>query len=391
VGSEVYDVRHFRATAIPLASGTFDLSPTLRVNIVVPSQARRSARDPFDLFFQRRETRSVAVAVEPWTLTVKPIPEDGRPSTFSGAVGMFDFTVSLSRNDVTVGDPITLTARIEGQGNLDTIAMPDLQLDERFRVYDPKLVQQAGRGAGRGLKVFEQVVIPRSDDITGIPPVSFTFFDPAQEAYRTISRGPFPLTVSPSTQAGRTVVQPDDPVSPAVRKALGVDIVFLKNAPARWTIDSGTGAGGGWLHVVPVLAVIGVLAWRRRADALSRDPGKARRIQAPRAARASLAEAERHLDDPVAFYTATWRALALYFAHRLNCDEGRISPDLIRTAARRCNLAEDLTASLDALLTADEQLRFGAAPANRRDEREAQARDLATLLRQFDRYKGDLG
>ena len=390
VGSDLYEVRHFRAQAKALSAGVFTLNPNLRVNLIVENS--QPQRDPFgfDMFFRQRDTRAVSVSIEPWTLEVKPIPDDGRPSHFSGAVGQFDFSVQLSRTDVKAGEPITLTARVSGQGNLDTIAMPGIQVDDRFRVYDPKLIEQTSRaGQSGGVKTYEQVLIPRSEDITTIPPLSFSFFDPNQGRFQTITRGPFPLTVHPSDLADKAMVQPNEPVSPAVRKALGLDIVYLKNAPRAWVIatDSGGTGPGQWLKVLPALAVVGAFLWRRRTDSLARDPIKASRLHAPRAARASLATAEQQLDEPAEFYASLWKALVLYFANRLNRDQGEISPALIRKIVDTATLPVPLVQSLDEILRIDEQLRFGGAAPNQRADREQHTRDVADLLRACEKVR----
>lgn len=389
VGAEVYDVRHFRTRAKALSAGEFNLAPTLRVNVIVEDPRRRQdpfGGSPFDMFFQRHETRAVAVPVEPWTLTVRAIPEEGRPSTFAGAVGVFDMQVTLSRKEVNAGEPVTLTVRINGRGNLDTIAMPALALDEqKFRVYDPKLVEQTLRDSrSGGAKAFEQVIIPRSEAVDSIPPVSFSYFDPEQGGYRTITRGPFALTVNPSDQEAGTVVQLDDSVSPAVRKALGEDIVFVKNPPDSWRRIERPGRAPGlpWpVQALPALAVAAAFGWRRRTDALRRDPGMARRLHAPRAAKAALADAEQRLDDPALFYADLWRALVLYFANRLNRDQGQITPDAVRRMTEDAGCSTELRASLDEILTSGEALRFGAGSPNARADRERHLRDVAALLR----------
>jgi hypothetical protein len=50
------------------------------------------------------------------------LPEEGRPDNYSGAVGQFVFDVKVKPTEVALGDPITITLQITGEGNVDSIS-----------------------------------------------------------------------------------------------------------------------------------------------------------------------------------------------------------------------------------------------------------------------------
>ncbi len=127
---------------------------------------------------------------------VEPLPEQGRPALFSGAVGRFQIAAHASPTRVHVGDPIELVIEITGDGPLKTLAGPDLSAQPRlvrdFRVPDEPL---AGKIVGRR-KRFTQTIRARRADVREIPPIEFAFFDPVEARYRVVRSLPIPIQVA---------------------------------------------------------------------------------------------------------------------------------------------------------------------------------------------------
>ncbi|HMO03327.1 MAG TPA: BatD family protein [Kiritimatiellia bacterium] len=365
INGELYDVRRFRMRATAMTAGTFTLDPMVRVHVLV---RREQSRDPFgfDAFFGRYEAQPLVVPAEPLAVNIRPLPADGRPGNFSGAVGQFTMDLQVQPTEVTVGDPITLTVTITGRGNLETIAMPAIELGDDFRRYDPKLI-----ASGPQQKVFEQVVLPRTDQLSAVPPVTFTYFDPQQAAYQTIVRGPFPLLVKTGGATQPHLFQTPTVASSSIRQPLGIDIIGPKRAPESWTPVIEPGRATAWpspLHLAPVAALMVALAVQRRRDALDRDVSRRRRALAPRSARAAIREAEAALaaSDPHAFYAALWRAFADYTAHRANLEAGEVSPELIlRTFAPALPTGD--RDELGVLLAVCDETRFAARSSDHPD------------------------
>lgn len=121
-------------------------------------------------------------------ITVLPLPEEGRPENFDGAVGDLKFNVSLSRNEVETNQSITLKVQVEGSGNLNTVKLPKLTLPDQIEVFEPEansnisISQQGVRGSFSE----EYILVPRYRGEYKIPPMEFSFFDPKKEGYVTI-------------------------------------------------------------------------------------------------------------------------------------------------------------------------------------------------------------
>lgn len=119
------------------------------------------------------------------TVEVLPLPEEGRPISFSGAIGNFSVKQEVSEREISVGDPITYRITVEGEGNFDRMLAPDLHLDKNWAVRpinnDP--VYTDGLGF-KGKRVFEYVLVPRSNQIREIPSVAFSYFIPEEGIIR---------------------------------------------------------------------------------------------------------------------------------------------------------------------------------------------------------------
>jgi hypothetical protein len=126
-GGKTYRTLRFDTSIVPLRAGAVELGPARQAMSLLVSRRRG---DPFfdrffgsDLFSERRphEVQSNTVG-----LTVRPLPEAGRPPEFSGAVGQFDLQVSAQPTEVAANDPVTVTMRIAGTGNLSALTFPSI-------------------------------------------------------------------------------------------------------------------------------------------------------------------------------------------------------------------------------------------------------------------------
>ncbi|MBN1269001.1 MAG: protein BatD [Kiritimatiellae bacterium] len=404
VNNEVYDVWRFRYKARALTAGTFRLEPTLRVNVLVQRDRRR--RSPFgdmfgdDMFqgfpdlFGGVEQQPVNLQPDPLEIVVKPLPEEGRPESFSGAVGEFSFDVNVKPTELQIGEPVTVTMTITGAGNIESITAPPLDLGDDFKVYEPRLVTKnvdPARSAGQ--KVFEEVVLPKTPQANALPPIAFAYFNPKTGRYETIARGPFALTLHAASNAAARMVQAPHAAA-AQTRVLGVDIVYLKPAPQRWRRATDT----PWfesraflgLQVLPVAAAAALFFSVRRRKSLAQDVARARRQRAPRSARSALRKAEHalHRRDTAAFYEAVWEALASYFGDRLNLAPGEVSADLVTAALSKGRLPDADVEALRGLFQRCELARFGQRVVGSDDQdMRGILDDLGRLLRACERVR----
>lgn len=384
VGGKLYDVHRFRGRAQAVAAGTFTLAPVVRTAVVVPRRGR--GRGMFDdPFFNPAEVRQADLRPPPLVVEVRPLPEAGRPAGFSGAVGAFTFSASAKPLAVAEGEPVTLTLDVSGRGNVEAVTAPPVAAGDGFKAYEPKLVKkEISDDRSEGHLVFEQVFIPRAADPGPLPAVVFSYFDPVKRSYQKLSAGPFPLQVTPSANPAAVVVRA--PAAGAGTLTLGSDIVYLKPAPRGWEANppppGRVSLGFLALQLVPLVAVLALFLGVRRREELTRDVAKARRQQAPKAARAGIRAAEQALGAGAVrgFHEALWEALSAYFSHRLNLSPGEISGDLVTERLSRTGFDPRGTARLGELFRLLERERFGRPGAAGARLPEEERQHLAALL-----------
>lgn len=399
VNGTIYDVRRFRTKVTALASGTFNLAPRLRVNIIVPSDRTRR-RDPFfgdgffgvfDSPFNRVETRPQIVETRPLSLQISDLPTDGRPSSFSGAVGRYSFDVTAAPLDLRVGEPITLTMRIQGNGSMDAISAPKVNLTDDFRSYDARLIEQQPNA---GLKTFEQVIIPRKTSIKELPAISFSYFDTDRGKYETIVRGPFPLTLAaaPAGTATPVVQAANNPITPTKAEPLGSDLVYLKTAPKHWKQakddEQNFAALDTAITALPALALIAVFGYVRRREHAQQNPHEGRRRRAPRKARAGLARCNQFIKsgDIHGAAQALSDALSQFYGPLLNLPPGQISADIVCRRLEERGLSQGDSLALQNVFATCERLRYSGSgsPSSESAAKELEqvADKLSELLRE---------
>jgi hypothetical protein len=150
--------------------------------------------DPFFGFFQQLTPRMSTSQSEQVAINVFALPEQGKPTTFTGGVGQFDVIGTVDKTEVRANEALTLVIKVEGQGNIATIQEPKIQWPDSIDLYDTKGKALSSKG-GTGEKVFEILLIPRAPGDLMLPKIDFSFFDPAQKEYYTKSVDPIQIKV----------------------------------------------------------------------------------------------------------------------------------------------------------------------------------------------------
>jgi len=194
-----YDMMTFKTTLAPIRAGKLTIGPgSIDYIARVPRAQRSGSRNPFgdifsDPFFSaQQQMKAKAPAVE---ITVKPLPQEGKPADFSGAVGNFQLSAEGSPKKVKIGDPLSMKLRVSGRGNFDRVTAPVLADADGWRTYPPSSTFQADDPQNySGAKTFEMAVIPETKK-TAMPEYHFSYFDPIAEKYVTLKSEPAALTV----------------------------------------------------------------------------------------------------------------------------------------------------------------------------------------------------
>jgi hypothetical protein len=312
-----YSLVAFESYISPARSGRLTLGPAqLPMNLPVPGGAS-------DFFGRPREFQQVLLPSQSVALNVAPLPSEGRPADFNGAVGDYSFSVRVSTNVVTVGDPITLNIQIAGHGLIEPLQLPSLDHWTEFRVYPPVTRVSTSDPFGvQGVKTFDQVVIPKSHQIQLIPPLSFSFFHPESRSYRTLEHPATPITVQPAHPLPPPT--PGEPSAPVYHDPHSPEpgLAHIKHRLGPLTSTVPPLLTQPWFlaaQSLPVAAFLTALLWRRHQDRLAANPQLQRRRHVDQLTRQGIREL-RHLatrGDATTFFALLARLLQEQLGRKL--------------------------------------------------------------------------
>lgn len=201
-------------------------------------------------------------ASKPIDIEVMDVPAEGRPATFTGAVGHFRISAQFEPLTGGTNQPVTLRVRVEGQGNAKLIELPKLDLPPSFEIYDQKSSAKFLKD-GSSFKEFEVLIIPRQPGVYELPPVQISTFDPDTKKFTTVSSQPLKLNVTGQASPGAPAapVQAGTPNAPAADP--GSQLPSLSTDIGE---SSASAAAAPAFTVLLYLAVLGFLAqqsWTR--------------------------------------------------------------------------------------------------------------------------------
>lgn len=322
ISGQMFNVYRIHGAVIALKPGQYTLGPVVvRGGVEVERQGGGGIDDLFSRMMGQIQLREVPVAFDSVPVEVLPLPQEGRPADFGGAIGQWKLDVTAKPTEVAVGDPITVTIKVSGNGNIDTVPMPKLGSLDGFKTYDPTTKTTKDDLNTTGERVMQQVLIAKSTDVKELPEVRLAYFDPEARAYRVAVQSPIKLVVKAGNGGQTTIVSGGQRLRPDEK--LGQDIVYLKGdlGPAAPGIPF-VGSATFWaLNITPVLALLGTVGWKRRTDRLRGDVAYARRTRAAKQARKLLMSATS--------YDEIQRALQNYLGDRLNIPVGGITANVI--------------------------------------------------------------
>ena len=334
-----YDVIEFKTNVYPLKPGVLNLGPAeIKCNLITRRQGRPGNQaspfgdafpddDFFSGFFDRYGTYPLDLKSPTAEINVKPLPDEGKPADFIGAVGDFDMQAEIDQTSVKAGDPVTLKTKITGTGNLATVNAPVLEDAKDIKVYQPQIKMLGGE------KIFEQVIIPLSESVAQIPEIRFSFFNPKTQQYQSIKKGPIAITVSKTDEKGQALKPLIERIlAPVKEEVLGKDIVYIKDNPGK-IVKRGRFLYQRrffiWIFIWPLIAFIILFLVEMKNKRLRTDIRYARLRGARKKAQKGILKAQNYLSQKKKdeFYAVIFKTLQDYIGDKLHIHSGGITAE----------------------------------------------------------------
>ena len=360
VGSTQYAFILFRTVATAVKVGRLPLGPAqCSFNLHI----RTGGNEFFDPFNRGVRVQPVTILSDPLDIDVQPLPVEGRPADFKGAIGNFQMTATAAPLDVAVGDPITVRVQVSGRGGFDSVPMPSLDQWRDFKTYPPTVKTEVPDPLNMaGVKTFEQVVQPQTADLKELPGFTFSYFDPEARSYRTHRHPATPLKVRAAAvaQAPTVVMSTNATVNAAVA---ATELVHIKPhlGVAFAPTASALRQPGFWLLAVgPLTLWLALLTRRKRAEMLANNPRLRRRREVAKLISTGLVELRQQAAaaQHEAFFANLFRLLQEQLGERLDLPASAITEEVTDEHLRELGASEAVCGSLHGLFQACNAARY---------------------------------
>lgn len=368
----------------PQQTGTMTI-PAIKYEATIVQQNRSA--DPFDIFFgggsMVQEVRKTVMAPAV-TLQVDALPTP-KPDNFSGAVGRFTLSSSLTPQQLKANDATTLRLTVSGTGNMKLMKAPVVAWPKDFESYDPKSEDKTriGSTGSTGTVVYDYIAVPRHQGKYELPAPEFCYFDPEARAYKTVRGEAYTVDVekgkggSSAAAAGLTKEEVE---------LLNSDIRYIKSGEASYlSADNALfGSNRYWAIYAAALLLFGVLVFVFRRQAVAQaDIARRRGRGAGKVASKRLKSARKLLaqNDANAFYEETMKALWGYVSDKLNIPVSELTKDNVRERLNERQLSTAITDQFLRTLDDCEFARFAPGdPAATMDKIYASAEQIISQM-----------
>ncbi|MEO7362788.1 MAG: BatD family protein [Gemmatimonadaceae bacterium] len=220
-----YTVYVFQKALFPLAAGT----------ITIPSPQLSYSLRQSSSYFSREDAHTVRA--ESSTVVVRALPEENKPVDFTGAVGVFKSAVHLDAATARVGDPLVLTLRVSGSGNIKLLPRPTLEVEWATAVPGTeRLTMDTSGVVVRGAKEFDWILTPTRAGDVATPVVSYSYFNPEKRAYEVTEATPVAFAVNAGSLASNEQGEQSTTVLPLRAHQVGAVSEPLMGRWEVWTV-----------------------------------------------------------------------------------------------------------------------------------------------------------
>lgn len=343
----VYTIR--KAQLYPLQAGTATLdAATLDNKISFIKYSGTNRQGAFNIDPNSMVTENVSLSSKPVAITVKPLPEAGRPASFKGAVGTFRMEAALEKNSFATDETGKLIITIGGAGNMQLMTAPDVQWPKDIEAFDAKTTDNIDKTIVplAGTKTFEIPFAVQNPGTYKIPAVQYSYFDPAAGAYKTLNTPELSFTVTKGT---------GNHVSAYIDENRKNDSLLNKIFARRWLL----------IVFVAGFIIIAIIIWlrgeKKKEDGQAQEEAKASEAAIPadpieEAATASqsnpLAKTEECLlqQECVEFYAVLNNELKSFFSQKLNIDAAFINAKTLSASMDKAGIENETSLLAQQLL-----------------------------------------
>lgn len=313
----------------PQKSGKLVIEPlALDIDVQLPT----NRRDMFGRVVVTNGNKRVSAGSK--TITVKALPEAGKPEDFSGAVGKFDFRVTTSKTDLKSGESTNLIVSVSGNGNMKLFNLPKPEVPNSLEMYDPVHNEQVNTVlSGMSGKISDSyTIIPQFKGKYPIKPMHFSYFDLGSGTYKTISSQEIMINVLDGPSANDSAVA----ATPGVVKnkiSNSEQFKFIKQKSELVSMNEEDFLGSKTFYgllLLPFLILPLIVLFKKKKEAIDGDVFGNRIKMNNKLAKKYLSEAKKQINNKEPFYVALEKAMHNFLKAKLHIETSEMSKSNIQ-------------------------------------------------------------
>ena len=181
---QIYNVVDWKKVVLyPQRDGNLEISP-LSLNLVLDFPTNK--RDFFGNIIRDQASKIITTGSK--IITVRKLPDNGKPKNFSGAVGQFEFDIILNKNSLKASESFQAKVKVTGQGNLKLFDLPNLMVPASMELYEPERKENVKTNLSGMSGTIENIytIVPKFQGKFPIQELEFSYFDPLEKTYKTV-------------------------------------------------------------------------------------------------------------------------------------------------------------------------------------------------------------
>ncbi|WP_233901227.1 BatD family protein [Tenacibaculum piscium] len=318
-----------KALLVPTKEGRLTIDP-MKMDIIVAVPTGRA--DFFGNVITKQIQREFSSAKK--TIQAKSLPIANKPENFTGAVGTFSFDIALNKNTLKANESAEINVTVSGNGNLKLFEIPEIITPKELEVYQPERKENV-RITANGLtgKITDKyTVVPEYKGKYKIPKTSFSYFNPKEKTYKTITTKDIFVDVL----EGKTLAISEKSSNNLKKEVqiIGDDFKYIQTSTNFQTIKNKNFFKSFWFYVLLLLPIISmpiaIFISKKKEKQLQDFSGNKQR-KADRLAKKYLSEAKKELGNKETFYEALENALHNFLKAKLKIETSDINNDKITT------------------------------------------------------------
>ncbi len=311
-------------------------------------------RSIFDDFFDSYSNVEKTLTAPGSRITANELPIDGKPASFSGAVGNFNLSSTINSTELKTNEPATIKVVISGSGNMKLLKNPEIKFPDAFEVYGPKADNEFNTGSGgvSGTKTVEYLFIPRRAGKYEIPSAELSYFDLNNKTYKTLRTPVYVVNVSKG-EGGEAVVGNFTNKEDVTELVKDIRYIYTGNVELETEKRPLFGTMPFWiLFLIPLVLAAILFVFLRKQMKDNADMTLVRTRKANKIAQKQLKLAQKYLTEgkKLQFYEEVMKAVWTYLSDKLSIPVAELNKENISSQLAARNVDDEVIEQFSTIL-----------------------------------------